>query len=270
LEFRASFELRISNFELSVTDCRLIIDPAGEGAWNMALDEALLESAQADGVATLRFYQWNEPTLSLGYFQPHADRRLHPASSACPLVRRASGGGAILHDREITYSVALPSGHPLAIRAQRLYDVVHGSLIETLARLGVLAQLYSPPDASAAQPPTAQASKPFLCFQRREHGDVVLGQFKIAGSAQRRQRGAVLQHGSVLWSRSQFAPELPGVINLADCRLKMQELLDLWPPQLASALGFHSTFDELSDEVRARAQAIERQKFSSAEWTQRR
>src|SRR5882724_9809402 len=87
---------------------RLIIDPPAHGAWNMAVDEALLESAAVDGIATLRLYQWSEPTLSLGYFQPAADRQTHPASRECPLVRRASGGGAILHDRELTYSLAIP------------------------------------------------------------------------------------------------------------------------------------------------------------------
>src|ERR1700690_1334272 len=76
---------------------RLIWDDSSAGAWNMALDEALLESADADGLATLRFYRWSEPTLSLGYFQAAADRRLHPASLDCTLVRRSSGGGAILH-----------------------------------------------------------------------------------------------------------------------------------------------------------------------------
>src|SRR5688500_9559950 len=87
---------------------RVITDPPASGAWNMAVDEALLESAATGSVATLRFYEWHEPTLSLGYFQPAADREQHAASRACPLVRRASGGGAIVHDRELTYSLAWP------------------------------------------------------------------------------------------------------------------------------------------------------------------
>src|ERR1700690_2091076 len=98
---------------LSLTRCHLIVDPPGEGAWNMALDEALLEAAQNEGIATLRFYSWREATLSLGYFQGAADRRLHQASADCASVRRASGGGAILHDCELTYSIALPCGHLL-------------------------------------------------------------------------------------------------------------------------------------------------------------
>ena len=88
--------------------CRLFIDPPAPGSWNMALDETLLESAADGGESSLRFYGWSQPTLSLGYFQPYDDRCQHAASRNCPAVRRASGGGAILHDREITYSFALP------------------------------------------------------------------------------------------------------------------------------------------------------------------
>src|SRR5690242_1143259 len=88
-------------------EIRLILDPPAPGSWNMAVDEALLETAADAGIATLRFYQWNEPTLSLGYFQAAAERNQHSMSSGCPLVRRASGGGAILHDRELTYSIAM-------------------------------------------------------------------------------------------------------------------------------------------------------------------
>src|SRR4051812_39572627 len=96
-----------------VQRCSLIIDAPADGAWNMALDEALLHAAESDGTATLRFYGWREPTLSLGYFQKHVDRALHSASENCTLVRRTSGGGAILHDRELTYSIALPKSHRL-------------------------------------------------------------------------------------------------------------------------------------------------------------
>ncbi len=125
-----------------MTVCRLIVDPPAEGAWNMAVDEALLLAAERDGAAWLRFYTWREPTLSLGYFQNHADRQLHAASANCKLVRRASGGGAILHDRELTYSIALPSKHPLARRAELLYDAAHRSLIETLSQWGIDANLH--------------------------------------------------------------------------------------------------------------------------------
>ena len=95
-------------------DVRLIIDPPLRGPWNMAVDEALLADDVETDAATLRFYRWSEPTLSLGYFQSYADRELHAASRGCAVVRRQSGGGAILHDRELTYSLVLPPTNPLA------------------------------------------------------------------------------------------------------------------------------------------------------------
>ena len=105
-----------------------MIDQRALGAWQMAVDEALLESAAERGVPTLRFYQWSEPTLSLGYFQHHADRLAHPDSRACPLVRRATGGGAIVHDVELTYSLALPGTHSFARESFALYGRVHQAI----------------------------------------------------------------------------------------------------------------------------------------------
>ena len=93
---------------VSPIPCRLLFDTPAEGAWNMAVDETLGEIAAESGIATLRFYGWSRPTLSLGYFQNYDERLSHSASMNCAIVRRASGGGAILHDRELTYSLALP------------------------------------------------------------------------------------------------------------------------------------------------------------------
>ena len=159
---------------------RLLIDPPASGAWNMAVDEALLETAIAGGPATLRFYAWQEPTLSLGYFQSRDDREQHPASSACPLVRRSSGGGAILHDRELTYSIALPVAVARSsAAATELYDGVHETLVETLAAVGVTAVLYRAAGGGCATQDSKRSSEPFLCFQRRACGDVICEGAKI-------------------------------------------------------------------------------------------
>src|SRR3954469_25809962 len=113
-------------------EIRLLFDPPAPGAWNMGVDEALLETAADCGEGTLRFYQWSEPTLSLGYFQSAEDRRQHAASRSCPLIRRASGGGAILHDRELTYSIALPQPIARSPDSSLLYELCHIALIEAL------------------------------------------------------------------------------------------------------------------------------------------
>src|SRR5688572_1794984 len=96
----------------------VITDPAFDGPTNMAIDEALLETVAAGALpAVLRFYRWTPATLSLGYFQGYRLREEHSASRNSPIVRRASGGGAIMHDHELTYSIVLNREHRLAKNA---------------------------------------------------------------------------------------------------------------------------------------------------------
>jgi lipoate-protein ligase A len=252
-----------------MNDIRLIIDPPASGAWNMAVDEALLETAAATGQATLRFYQWNEPTLSLGYFQSAGDREQHPASLDCPLVRRASGGGAILHDRELTYSIAIPQQVRQFAAAGELYDLCHESLIAVLAQLGVPARLYRTSARCEADASTAERP-PFLCFQRRTCSDIVHGEAKIVGSAQRRRRGAILQHGSILLGQSDFAPELPGLGELTSRVIEASELARCWIPFLAGRLSVSLHEGGLSAEEIRRAEALAQGRFAAAEYVERR
>ena len=133
-----------------MTECRLLLDPPCPGPWNMAVDEVLLDWAAAHGGCCWRFYGWQEPTLSLGYFQAHQDRREHAASRDCPAVRRLTGGGAILHDQELTYSIVVPGGHPLAAGRDLLYQVAHTSLIAVLGDLGMVARLCGTEDRRPA------------------------------------------------------------------------------------------------------------------------
>lgn len=194
----------------------------------MALDEWLFQRAIQDRQATLRFYTWTEATLSLGYFQTWSDRYAHVASRHCPVVRRASGGGAIVHDHELTYSLAIPVPEVPRRRAGGLYIAVHTCLLRTLSQWGIQGQLFGPgPEVRA----------PFLCFQRRAVGDVILGEHKIAGSAQRRIGSAVLQHGSVLLRSSAAARQLVGIHESARLTVCPSELAGVWSRQLADALG---------------------------------
>lgn len=271
-----------------MTPCRLIVDPPLDGAWNMAVDEALLEDAAARGTATLRFYQWAEPTLSLGYFQSYAERHAHAASGAAAVVRRSSGGGALLHDRELTYSLSLPATHPLSREAARLYHVVHEALIATLAEWHIAPAMYgyvqtaaiSPAAASVpaiSAPTPSNAAEPFLCFARRTEADVILTKpqasvpaSKICGSAQRRRRGAVLQHGGVLLAQSAVAPELLGIAELGGPALAPGELVSRWQPRLAAALQLGLTPQALPAELIEIAQQLHRKKYANRSWTERR
>src|SRR5881227_917911 len=96
---------------MAVPTCRLLPFEATDGPHQMAADEVLLAAA-VEGVASLRFYAWDPPTLSLGYFQRADERLTDPQLAALPFVRRASGGGALVHHHEVTYALALPPGLP--------------------------------------------------------------------------------------------------------------------------------------------------------------
>ncbi len=256
---------------------RLLIDPPAPGAWNMAVDEALLESATAGGSGALRLYQWNPATLSLGYFQAAADRESHAASRECPLVRRASGGGAILHDRELTYSIVLPQPAANALSATALYNSIHESLVAALVELGIPAVLHCP-SAHQVSGPRQTAAEPFLCFQRRTRGDVLCQGAKIVGSAQRRRRGAVLQHGSILLARSPQAPELPGIEDLAGRRLPRESgealpvavLIAAWLPHLAARLPARLVPSALTPVIKSRVDSLAAERFAAPAFTRQR
>jgi lipoate-protein ligase A len=244
--------------------CRLIIDQPAPGAWNMAVDETLLETATDEGGFTLRFYRWQQPTLSLGYFQQYDDRLKHNASHDCAAVRRQTGGGAILHDREITYSFIVPPGHQLAIKHITLYETIHNTLIDVLADYGIHASLCRNAGRENAQ------NQPFLCFQRRSPGDVLVSDIKIAGSAQRRFKGAVLQHGSVLLARSPAAPELRGIAETAAILLSFNQMAQAWSSMLGKKLSLHLESAVLTDSQQRHASELARKKYDSADWTRRR
>jgi lipoate-protein ligase A len=259
--------------------CRLLVDPPQSGPWNMAVDEALLADAALNGTACLRFYEWNQPTLSLGYFQKYADRSHHVASQPVGLVRRQSGGGAILHHRELTYSVSLPKTHPLASDAQSLYNTVHNLIVKVLLTHLSGSGHDSRIDLVSAQQNFNYNDDRFLCFERRSQGDIVhntrktpgfAGDHKIVGSAQRRSRGAVLQHGSILLARSEYAPELAGLNDLCDTCISMTRLVSELSAELPQAL-MAELFDwTLSDQLRQSALALETEKYGNRHWTEKR
>jgi len=243
--------------------CRLLIDEPAAGAWNMAVDEALVEGPGQQELV-LRLYGWREPTLSLGYFQSLADRARHPASAQCALVRRLSGGGAILHDRELTYALAAPKSYPLTRQAEALYLAIHETLVAALGKLGIEASINSRPSE------LTPAEEPFLCFERRAKGDVLYGTAKIAGSAERRRRGAILQHGSILLARSLAAPELAGLGELCGRPVERAPLIAAWLEELERGLGWRFLHSSLTkDEVRL-AEQLAAQRFELTSWNSRR
>jgi lipoate-protein ligase A len=248
-----------------LSHCRLLIDPPAAGAWNMAVDELLMHWAASSGGCCWRFYQWQEPTLSLGYFQAYEERQRHAASLGCPVVRRISGGGAIVHDAELTYSLAVPRGHRLGARRLHLYETVHQTLIDLLSERGIEASL-----CRGFGGGTGHARQPFLCFQRRAHGDVLASAIKLAGSAQRRSKGSVLQHGSVLLRRSPAAPELAGLDDLAETPVQVGQLVGAWLEKLSRRLALTWERQPLSESERHQAARLAETKFGADCWTRSR
>jgi len=208
---------------------RVLPHEVADGATLMAGDEALLDSVAGGAPAAVRTYEWSPPTLSLGYFQRLDEARADPRFADAPIVRRPTGGGAIWHDREITYAVVLPSADPLADRASDLYGRINRLLCGILRDAGIDARR-----RGGDRDPTAP--RPMLCFLDRDPEDVVCRGHKVVGAAQRRRRGAVLQHGSILLGQSPTLPELPGLADLAPMPEGLRSPAG-WVPGLAARLA---------------------------------
>jgi len=152
----------------------------------MGMDEALLESVSNWRVPVLRFYGWNEPAASFGYFQRFHDvEQLTPLR---PLVRRPTGGGIVPHDADWTYSVAFPPNHEwYELTATESYRRVHEWIQKAFTKLGLQTELA----------PVSIKTQPGSCFVGHEQSDLLWNGRKIAGAAQRRRKDGLLIQGSV-------------------------------------------------------------------------
>ncbi len=155
-------------------------------AFNMALDETLLELAVEVGQPVLRFYGWVEPAASFGYFQSVSE--IERVTSLRPLVRRPTGGGLVPHDADWTYSVVIPREHAwYAFRASESYERVHRWIQDSFTGLNVATELA----------PCCRKEAPGQCFAGYEKSDVLWLGRKIAGAAQRRTKSGLLIQGSM-------------------------------------------------------------------------
>ena len=158
----------------------------GEPAYNMALDEALLENAATLGRPLMRFYDWTGPCATFGYSQKIA--QIEATTKLRPLIRRCTGGGLVPHDGDWTYSLIFPPDHEWAsISATESYRRTHALLQSAFQRIGIETTL-----ADCCRRP-----KPGECFEGYELHDLLWNGKKIAGAAQRRNRHGLLIQGSV-------------------------------------------------------------------------
>jgi lipoate-protein ligase A len=218
-------------------------DGEAAGAENMAADEMLAAEAARLGRPLMRFYRWHHPSVSLGGFQAITEARSTASIAGVPLVRRPSGGGALVHGTDLTYALAVPRGHPWARSPEPLYDAVHAALVAELAARGVVARRH------AGHP--AAANEAFFCFSRRAAGDVVAAwprralaadDPKILGSAQRRLAAAIVQHGSLLLETNRGVGAAARHLGLAeigvgDVVAPLQPFAAAWVERIAAPRG---------------------------------
>jgi lipoate-protein ligase A len=227
----------------------------------MAADEVLLQAAAA-GQLSLRFYTWTEATVSLGYFQPAACRLADPRLAVLPYVRRPTGGATLVHHHEVTYALALPAT-VCGIGNESWLVGMHGIIAAALGRLGVDCRLAAP--GSDARPPET-----VLCFQRFTPGDVLCKDAKIAGSAQRRHRQGLLQHGAILLAMSPLAPSLPGIRELCGCRVSEEEIRDALAGELTIATGWEIVPGPWSEQEEAAIAELVVKKYANSCWNEKR
>ena len=219
-----------------------------DGASNMALDEALMARAARTGEAVLRVYGWSRPTLSLGRNQTARGRYdlARARDGGVDFVRRPTGGRAVLHHREVTYSVTAPAALLGSLRES--YASINRLLIQGLRLLGVDA-FEADPAGTAPRPGVAP------CFMVPVKGEIVAGGQKLVGSAQFRENGTLLQHGSVLVDDDQA---------LASALLLVPAPAPPPPATLHALLGRAPSLDEVASALSAALTGAESMELDSA------
>ena len=214
----------------------------GAPAFNMAMDEALLEAATRLGRPVLRFYGWIEPAATFGYFQKFAE--VEQTTLLRPLIRRPTGGGLVPHDADWTYSLAFPPGHEwYELRAEESYRRAHEWIQSAFSRLGVETELA----------PCCKKSAPGQCFVGHEKHDLLWHGRKIAGAAQRRNKLGLLIQGSVQ------PPPIP--LKRPDWEQAMVDTVT--PPRALAQLS-------LDVNLLARVAELEAAKYSQAAYNRKR
>ena len=256
---------------------RLIESAAANGARNMAIDVSLAESVRKGGPPVLRFYRWEPPCISLGRNQPARDHYDAEAAErwGIDFVRRPTGGGAVYHHREITYSVMV--GDRLLGGPRRTYHLIHRGLLAGLRLLGAPVDM-----VGVSAEPHRPSTVP--CFRELDLGAIVADKQKLVGSAQLRERGVILQHGSIMLAGDQqptvallkvqreadaAAQSTAASLNdLLDSLPTWHEIVDALASGLERVLAMHLDRSVLSDAENARvAEAV--RLFSDPEWTWR-
>jgi lipoate-protein ligase A len=291
---------------LEKTTWRLLVDLPAQGAWNMAEDESLLEHVgRGESLPTLRLFSWEPACLSLGYAQPFADvdtTRLY--ERGWEIVRRPTGGRAILHTDELTYSITAPPDEPRVVgTVLESYNRLARALLIAVKSLGIPVEMkehqpggLTPPERHAAGiVPAAQSGQTNqmqgpVCFEVPSAYEITVGGKKLIGSAQARRREGVLQHGTLpLYGdlgRITQALVFPddaardaAVEKLLSRATTVESVLGRAVEWKTAAQAFVHAFEtelnltlergELSAAEKARAEMLLREKYAHLTWTER-
>ena len=259
--------------------------------YNMAMDEALLNFVSRGEIdPVIRFYTWNPATLSIGYFQ-RLEKEIDiekVKEKGYGLVRRQTGGRGVLHDKELTYSVIVPESHPkMPTTVTEAYRVISQGLLEGFKNLGF--ETYFAVPRSKEEREKLKQPRSSVCFDAPSWYELVVEGRKIAGSAQTRQKGVILQHGSILQDidvdelfdlfifkhdrlknkmKEAFVDKAVAINDISEKHITLNEMEDAFKEGFKEGLQIEFKPLTLTDEQMNEVKELE-EKFRSDEWTYR-
>ena len=261
-------------------------------SYNMALDEALLDfHSQGDIPPVIRFYEWNPATLSIGYFQSvEKDIDLEAVKAQnLGFVRRPTGGRAVLHEHELTYSIIVTEQYPnMPATVTEAYRVLSEGLLVGFQNLGLEAY-FSVPDTEEKRA-DLKSPKSAVCFDAPSWYELVVEGKKVAGSAQTRQKGVILQHGAILLEldeekllsvfkfssekvKERMRKKLPekavAINQLTSKKITISQCIDAFRDGFEKALDIELVPYELTAEQLEYVRNLEEKKYLTDEWNYR-
>lgn len=266
---------------------RLLHTPPASGAWNMAVDESILEHIQrGESLPALRLYAWDPPCLSLGHAQPFADVDMERVKShGWEVVRRLTGGRAILHTDELTYSVTGSASEPiLSGSILESYNRIARALLFAVRELGLPVEMKE----HITEPATLNLNP--ICFEVPSTYEITVDEKKLIGSAQARRKEGVLQHGSLpltgdltricqaLVFKDESARENAAqrllarattVESVTGVKTDWEKAAQTFVKGFESQLGIRFQRGELSRSESERAEELVKEKYANPIWTER-
>ncbi|WP_173427746.1 lipoate--protein ligase family protein [Aneurinibacillus tyrosinisolvens] len=264
---------------------RFIDTGVSSPAMNMAIDEAVLTiHSQGKTKPSVRFYTWEPATLSIGYFEKvNQDINMEKVREyGLGFVRRPTGGRAVLHDKELTYSVVVSEKHPeMPAGVTDAYRIISLGLLEGFRSIGLQAEMANPKEEKYAEPSSA------ACFDAPSAYELVVEGRKVAGSAQTRQKGVILQHGAILLDmdvdmlfdviqhpnervkerlKKSFLDKAVAINQVRATPLSLDEARKAFRDGFAKGLNVELVDDGLTPEEKELANELVRERYGSDEW----